>query len=207
MMKLVVIESPLAGDVERNVRYARAAMRDCLARGEAPFASHLLYAQEGILDDRSPAERARGMDAGFAWGARADLVAVYSDLGISRGMEHGISRAIRAGIPWEDRKIPGWEIAEPIAPGDPRVDAAIQMGRAILHAIGSPDPRNGWLHEGRIAIEALLWALHRDCDPPEGIIDWMADQRFFAASASLPPIVKTMAQEQGLIDAHHEKDD
>lgn len=42
-MKLVVVESPYAGDVERNLRYLRAAMADCLARGEAPFASHGLY--------------------------------------------------------------------------------------------------------------------------------------------------------------------
>ena len=58
-MQRVIIESPYAGDVERNVRYARAAMADCLKRGEAPFASHLLYTQEGVLDDDIPGERQR----------------------------------------------------------------------------------------------------------------------------------------------------
>lgn len=43
MMRLVVVESPYAGDVKRNEEYARRAMADCLARGEAPFASHLLW--------------------------------------------------------------------------------------------------------------------------------------------------------------------
>ena len=43
-MVLVLLESPYAGYVERNLAYARACMRDCLLRGEAPFASHLLYA-------------------------------------------------------------------------------------------------------------------------------------------------------------------
>ncbi len=50
-MRRAIIESPFAGDVERNVRYARAAMRDCLMRRETPYASHLLYTQEGVLDD------------------------------------------------------------------------------------------------------------------------------------------------------------
>jgi hypothetical protein len=106
-MKLVVIESPLAG-VPRNVAYAKAAMRDCLRRGEAPFASHLLYAQPGILDDTVPAQRANGIDAGLAWGSKAELCAVYVDLGISPGMTHGIARAQRAGIPIEERRLPGW---------------------------------------------------------------------------------------------------
>lgn len=47
-MKLVIVESPYAGDVKTNVAYARAAIRDCLMRGEAPYASHLLYTQEGV---------------------------------------------------------------------------------------------------------------------------------------------------------------
>lgn len=64
-MRLVVLESPYAGDVERNVRYARAAVRDCLDRGEAPIASHLLYTQPGVLDDLVPAERAMGIEAGL----------------------------------------------------------------------------------------------------------------------------------------------
>ena len=38
----VIVESPYAGDIETNVAYARAALRDCLSRGEAPIASHLL---------------------------------------------------------------------------------------------------------------------------------------------------------------------
>lgn len=56
-MRLVIVESPFAGDVEENIKYARAAVRDCLMRGEAPIASHLLYTQEGILNDDIPEER------------------------------------------------------------------------------------------------------------------------------------------------------
>lgn len=50
----VIIESPYAGDVDANLTYLRACLRDCLLRGEAPFASHGLYAQPGVLDDAIP---------------------------------------------------------------------------------------------------------------------------------------------------------
>jgi hypothetical protein len=108
-MRLVFIESPYAGDVERNLRYARAAMRDCLTRGEAPFASHCLYTQPGVLDDNVISERALGIGAGQAWGDKADATVVYDDMGVSPGMQYGIDRAIKAGRPIEYRKIPGWK--------------------------------------------------------------------------------------------------
>lgn len=94
-MKLVVLESPYAGDIARNLAYARAAVRDCLRRGEAPLASHLLYTQ--VLDDWAASERALGMEAGFAWGALSSTVVVYDDLGISNGMREGIERAKKRG--------------------------------------------------------------------------------------------------------------
>lgn len=95
--RLVIVESPFAGDIERNTEYARACISDSLSRGEAPFASHLLYTQAGILDDAVPEERRKGIDAGLAWGRAADLTAVYTDLGVSLGMEEGIKAAERAG--------------------------------------------------------------------------------------------------------------
>lgn len=98
MMLRVIVESPLRGDYEANRDYAKRCMRDSLKRNEAPLASHLLYDQPGILDDRYQNERDRGMRAGFAWGEVADLVAVYIDLGISEGMLEGIERAKRNGI-------------------------------------------------------------------------------------------------------------
>jgi hypothetical protein len=107
-MKLVVVESPYAGDVTRNLEYARAAMADCLARGEAPFASHALYTQIGVLDDTKPEERKLGITAGFAWGRHAELVVVYEDLGVTPGMKAGIERAEAMGQPVERRSLPNW---------------------------------------------------------------------------------------------------
>lgn len=107
MKKLVIVESPFAGDIERNVWYARACLADSLHRGEAPLASHLLYTQPGVLLDHVPGERTLGIEAGLAWGRVADITAVYLDLGISSGMEVGISRADLEGRPVEYRSLPG----------------------------------------------------------------------------------------------------
>lgn len=104
-MKLVIIESPYAGDIEANVAYARRCIRDSLARGEAPIASHLLYTQPGILRDEDPGERKWGIDAGLAWGRAADLTAVYVDRGISPGMRYGIEAAEAVGRRIETRRI------------------------------------------------------------------------------------------------------
>lgn len=109
-MKRVIVESPYAGDVARNERYARACLADCLARNEAPFASHLLYTQPGVLDDTIPKERLQGITAGFSWRAVADLTVVYTDLGITPGMAAGIEHAEKAGRKVEYRRLgEGWQ--------------------------------------------------------------------------------------------------
>ena len=92
-MELVLLESPYKGNIEKNLEYARACMRDCFMRGEAPFASHLLYTQDGILDDSILIERKKGIEAGLLWGTHAGKTVVYTDLGISDGMKKGIKRA------------------------------------------------------------------------------------------------------------------
>lgn len=112
---IVVLESPLGGRgllrppaLAEAVRYGRAALKDCLLRGEAPVASHLLYALPGVLDDAMPAERTQGMEAGWAFYRFADLCVVYTDLGVSTGMHEGIERAIDFGVEVITRTLPGW---------------------------------------------------------------------------------------------------
>ena len=102
-MKLVVMESPYKGDVDRNVAYARRCMLNCLGRGEAPMAGHLLYTQ--VWDDADPAQRAAGIKAHLAWIRRADAVVVYEDYGISEGMQLAIDHAKSIGVPIEYRGI------------------------------------------------------------------------------------------------------
>lgn len=102
---LVIIESPYAGNVERHENYCRRCMKDSFDRGEYPFASHILYTQKGILDDTIPEQRKLGMEAGWEILKRSDYSAVYTDYGISKGMEEGIkiAEALRHKI--EYRKI------------------------------------------------------------------------------------------------------
>lgn len=103
-MNRVVIESPFAGNIltrYRNRIYARRCLHDSLVQGEAPIASHILYTL--VLNDCVPEERQIGIAAGHAWINFADLLAVYIDYGISRGMEAGMRVAKIYGIPIEYR--------------------------------------------------------------------------------------------------------
>ena len=106
-MRLVIIESPYAGktpeEVASNVEYARRALRDSLQRGESPIASHLLLTQ--VLDDTNMDERTLGIKAGLAWRRAADASVVYTDRGISTGMQFGIVTAEASGLPVEYRQI------------------------------------------------------------------------------------------------------
>ena len=104
-MKRVILESPYAGDVDRNVKYARLCVRDSLMRGEAPIASHLLYTQDGILDDNLPEERQHGIDAGLSWKEVADKQVFYIDYGYSAGMKYAKKYAEQHNIPTEERTI------------------------------------------------------------------------------------------------------
>jgi len=95
-MRKVVIESPYAGDLKRNIEYAREALKDSLKRGEAPIVSHLLHTQ--VLDDTKPNERAMGINAGLAWLSVADAHVFYVDYGMSTGMQEAYKLGICKNI-------------------------------------------------------------------------------------------------------------
>jgi hypothetical protein len=133
-MQLVIVESPfMHRDPDkgvrrlgtlRNVTYARLALHDCIRRGEAPYASHLLYTQPWVLDDDVPEERELGIKAGLLWGLKADRSVFYTDLGVSTGMVHGAEAARKAGRPAENRILDGWD------------DAASETPRRTLERLG-----------------------------------------------------------------------
>jgi hypothetical protein len=110
-MRRVIVESPFAAangrTREQNIEYARACLRDSLRRGEAPFASHILYTQDGVLDDDIERERRQGIEAGLSWAIVADATVVYTDYGISDGMRQGIRRAKTLRRPVELRRLNG----------------------------------------------------------------------------------------------------
>jgi hypothetical protein len=106
-MKKAMIESPYKSTTDEgrqeNLQYAIFCVEDSLQRGEAPFASHIFYTI--FLDDDVAKEREQGLNAGWKWLQCADLVAVYTDRGISEGMRAAISLALRSGIPIEKRTL------------------------------------------------------------------------------------------------------
>lgn len=105
-MRLVILETPYAGNVTLNLRFIIACVHDALLRGEAPFASHLLYTS--ALNDNVLEQRTLGIQAGLAWGSKADATVVYDNLGISPGMKLGIQAAIDLGRPVEYRTLATW---------------------------------------------------------------------------------------------------
>lgn len=81
---LVIIESPFAGDIERNKIYLKRCLLDSWFRGEWPFASHGYFTH--FLDDLKPSERRDGIQAGFDLGAYATRIIFYTDYAMSPGM-------------------------------------------------------------------------------------------------------------------------
>lgn len=94
--KLIYIASPYAGDIRRNVEFAKAACRYAMAEGHTPVAVHLLYPQ--FLDDGDPAQRAAGLTMGHRVLEACDELWVCGER-ISTGMAAEITEAKKLGIP------------------------------------------------------------------------------------------------------------
>jgi hypothetical protein len=101
----VIIESPFAGDMSKNVKYAKKALLHSLNLGESPLAFHLLYTQ--VLNDNEPAQRNKGITLSFEWHRKANLIAIYADLGVSPGMKLAMEFALKNKIKMEKRFILG----------------------------------------------------------------------------------------------------
>ncbi len=61
--KIVYIASPYAGEIEKNVAFAKKACRYAMEEGHTPIAVHLMYPQ--FLDDGNPEERSKGLRMGL----------------------------------------------------------------------------------------------------------------------------------------------
>jgi len=124
-MRFVVVESPFATgtvvlpsgeslEVHRasNIEYARACLHDCLVRhNEAPYASHLLYTQPGVLNDDIPNERELGIRAGLELTKHADTRVFYLDRGFSGGMRWALTYALEINQRCEVRTLGGpWDL-------------------------------------------------------------------------------------------------
>lgn len=99
----VIIESPYAGDVPGNTAYLKRCLRDSIARGEVPFASHGLY--PNCLNDLLVSERIIGIKLGYEWWDVADAIVFYLDRGVSNGMYMALQRAEALGKTIETRRL------------------------------------------------------------------------------------------------------
>lgn len=88
------VDNVRAAESSLHARYLAAALRDCVLRGETPYASHGLLTLPGVLRDDVPEERELGIRAGFAWREAAHGTVFYTDLGWSSGMRAGEKHAI-----------------------------------------------------------------------------------------------------------------
>jgi len=95
-MKLIYVASPYAGDIERNMKFAKEACRLVMNEGYAFFAPHLLYPQ--VLDDGCPEERQLGLDMGKKMLTSCDELWAFGDF-ISPGMKDEIDMATQCNIP------------------------------------------------------------------------------------------------------------
>jgi hypothetical protein len=140
-MKRVYVASPFRGatpeQTRQNIIYARLCMLDSLARGEAPYLSHLLYTQ--VWDERN---RDLGLMAGDAWRAAADGITLYVDLGVTSGME----RAIAAQLPKQflERRNVHWRAAGWIEPLDTIAAWRERLGNLGLRTFPELDPLGGF---------------------------------------------------------------
>lgn len=105
---LVIIESPWAGlgAGERAAHYLRQCIRDVLARGEIPWASHAMLAHTRALYEEDAEQRLEGLEINKAMIQHyAHLIAFYTDHGLSPGMLMAKRWAVMHGKKIEERKI------------------------------------------------------------------------------------------------------
>lgn len=101
--RCVVVESPCAANNSdawrRNRLYCEAAIMHQVTKGNAPYASHWVYAFTDLLDDDDFAARAVGMNTQKMYISRANMLCVYTDFDITPGMLQGIEWAEQFGVP------------------------------------------------------------------------------------------------------------
>jgi len=97
--KLVYICSPYAGEVRKNVEFAKAACRYAMEQNCTPVAVHLLYPQ--FLDDSDSVQREAGLCMGHRVLEACDELWLCGSR-ISTGMAMELKKAKKLGIPvWE----------------------------------------------------------------------------------------------------------
>lgn len=100
-MKRAIIESPFKGanmdERKENENYARACCAHAVKLGFVPFASHLFFPQ--FLNEDDSEQRKLGIEMGYDFWDKADVLLFYIDRGMSPGMQAALSKAFIEGRP------------------------------------------------------------------------------------------------------------
>lgn len=116
-LKFIVIESPYKGndpnwaDVEFNLAFLRSCMKYVFDQGYTPWAGHGLYTQLGVLNDKIPEERKKGINGHISVGRKLcengeGEIWIFTNLGISDGMIEGGEKAQEAGCAVQNKELP-----------------------------------------------------------------------------------------------------
>lgn len=97
-LPLIYVASPLAGDIEGNIKRANEHCRFVVANQAIPFAPHVLFT--GFLNDEIKEERQIGRFLGKEVLRKCNALWAFCDNGEpSKGMQEEIELAIKLDIP------------------------------------------------------------------------------------------------------------
>ena len=134
-LPLVYVCSPYAGDIENNVKNAKAYSRYAVKENAIPVTPHLLYPQ--FMDDGNDAEREMAMHFNYVLLGKCTELWVFGGV-VSRGMarEIGVAKKRRMKIRWFDDAMK--EVNEYVYryyfEGKSLIDAAKEAGFKMNHA-------------------------------------------------------------------------
>lgn len=83
--------------------YLAHCIKDSLSRNEAPYAPHAFLHK--YLSDTTRDTRQRALDIGLKYLVVCQLLAIYSDYGISEGMQNEMDYAKANNVPINIRKL------------------------------------------------------------------------------------------------------
>lgn len=142
--RAIVIESPFK-DEPMALHYLGECVKDSIARGEAPFASHGFYTR--WLEDSDSTQRAQGIECQLALIRSTGRAVFYTDLGISKGMQEALQFCNRSGISIEFRELGAdWRKNIPVGKTMPPAGTSLGFSGGQPTVNGSPvKPTTGGL--------------------------------------------------------------
>lgn len=113
--RVVMVESPYSGDIDRNIRYLQLCHIDCaLNHNEVPYSSHSYMTQHPraasmFVSDYDPKwdmlTREQAIESSHAIRRRCDVTLFYTNLGWSSGMKAALLHCVQHKLPYQERSV------------------------------------------------------------------------------------------------------